>query len=136
MISCNEFCYCHVLVPFIITTFPEEELQLDPHNSFTLQCVVTVDKQFPLEAVSVTIQYSPVSLDDNPPSQIYANREEVNEERRTLTVKLPIENIELKYGGTYGCTAETKPYKNAFIPQFSTYNRTRIIKASPTACEL
>lgn len=115
-------------MPFVITNFPDGELQLDPGSPYTLQCIVTVDRQFPLRAVSVSIRYSPISLDTNMPSQVYANKEEINEESRTVTVNVLIYDVERRVGGIFECAAMTKAIENVTIPKYSTYNRTRVSK--------
>ena len=116
-------------MPFVITEFPGDELQLDSGSPYPLQCVVTVDEQFPLTAVNVSIRYSPISLDGNMPSEVYINKERFDENKRTLTVRVVIQDIERKFGGVYECNAMSKPLEHV-IPHYATYNRTRLNRAS------
>lgn len=125
-ISHNEF-YFYFTVPFSITNFPDEQLQLNPNNPYTLNCIVTVDEQFPLKAVSVSILYYSISPDVNSmPSSYYVNKEMVDEESRTITVSIFIKDVERKIGGTYECVAMTKQIENATVAQYKEYSRTRI----------
>lgn len=129
--SYNEYYYYHFayVAPFTVISFPGEELQLDSDNPYVLKCIVKVDHQFPLEAVSVLIQYSAISLDnDNMPSKIYNNKQ-ININSRTLTVTVTIQDIEQKFGGVFACIATTKQIGNTTVPQYSVKNRTRIVRA-------
>ena len=125
----------YLIAPLSITNFPDEELQLDPSSPYTLSCVVTVDDQFPLKAVSVSILYYSISPDVNSmPSFYYHNSEMVDEESRTVTVSIFIEDIERKIGGTYECVAVTKQIENANVADYMEHSRTRI-SALDTECE-
>ena len=123
--------------PLSITSFPDEELQLDPNNPYSLKCVVTVDEQFPLKAVNVSILYYSISPDVNSmPSFKYENMEMVDEESRTVTVSIFIENVERKIGGTYVCVAMTKQIENAIVAKYTEIRRTRISASTlHTECE-
>lgn len=97
---------------------------------------MTVDKNYPLEGVTVSIQYSPISLDYNMPTEVPTDKE-VIEESRTLTATVFIRDVERKFGGTYECSAETYRIQNATVPNYRIYRRTRIIQApTDSQCEL
>ena len=86
-------------------------------------------------AISVSILYYSISPDVNSiPSFYYYDRERIDEESRTLTVSILIQDVERKIGGTYECVAVTKQIENAIIPQYREYRWTRI-SALDTECE-
>ena len=124
-----------LVAPFAITNFPTEELQLYPNDPYTLECVVTVDEQFPLSAVDVSILYYSISPEvDSIPSAYYGDRGMGDEESRSISVSIYIEEVERKIGGTYECLAMTNQIENAVIPEYREYRRTRI-SALTTECE-
>ena len=135
MISCNECHFCHT-VPFTITSFPSKELPLPPNNPYMLRCVVMVDEHFALEAVAVSIQYSPISLDNNEPLEEH-HYQQVDIRNRTLSVRVFIRDVEHRFGGIYRCVAETRQIQNTVIPNYKVYKRTTVIRApmKDTQCE-
>ena len=96
---------------------------------------MTVDEQFPLMAVNVSILYYSISPDANSMASFYyGDKERIDEESRTLTVSIYIQDVERKFGGTYECVAMTKQIEKAAIPQYRKYSRTRI-SALDNECE-
>ena len=93
-----------------------------------------VDEHFALEAVAVSIQYSPISLDNNEPLEEYDSQQV---DSRTLSVRVFIRDVERRFGGTYRCVAETHQIQNTVIPDYKVYKRTTIIRApiKDTQCE-
>ena len=115
--------------------FPPEKLHLDPTNSYTLRCVVTVDKNFPLTAVNVSVLYYSISPDVNIGPTNHYQGAKTSEETRTIIVSVLIDDVAQKSGGTYKCDAETKAIENAVIHPYSRSKITKIL-TSNSQCEI
>ena len=93
-----------------------------------------VDKNFPLEAVDVSVLYYSISPDANT-NPTYRYREKTtNKEMRTISVSVLIRDVARKIGGTYICNAGTKTIENAVIHQYNLSKNTKIFP-STSQCE-